>query len=193
MSRPPPDAPDTQPLPEAFAKRLIARASELDAADAATAAIADLRAAASEAGISNAAFDAALAEMRAADAPARPTVASRRVRRVWLGGGLVAFLVLAGIVLSRLVMPAGGGVALVTHTRVLQCIPSAQAAELMRPTLAGLPTVTLQAPTSAPRVLTIRGSRDQLRRAEAALDRIEESGAAACAAPAAAPLTDRSR
>ena len=51
-------------LPDALASRLLARASELDALRSDDLAIADLRAAAAEAGISGPAFDAALSELR---------------------------------------------------------------------------------------------------------------------------------
>src|SRR5688572_4542995 len=61
-----PTDPDTEVLPDALATRVLARASELDAAFA-TGTVANLRSAAVEAGISSRAFDAALAEVRAAD------------------------------------------------------------------------------------------------------------------------------
>ena len=71
MPRRSPAYPDSGVLPEAAAERLLARASELDAARRRGAAVSDLRAAAEEAGISPQAFDAALAELNESDAATR--------------------------------------------------------------------------------------------------------------------------
>lgn len=60
MNRPP-SRPDEEFVPERLRERLLERASEIDAREAR---VADLRAAATEAGISQRAFDAALEEMR---------------------------------------------------------------------------------------------------------------------------------
>lgn len=62
---------DAQRLPEEAARRLLARASELEAARGAELSVAELREAAREAGIAPSAFEQALAELRARDsAPA---------------------------------------------------------------------------------------------------------------------------
>ncbi len=60
MNRPP-SRPDDEFVPDRLRERLLERASELDAREAR---VSDLRAAATEAGISQRAFDAALEEMR---------------------------------------------------------------------------------------------------------------------------------
>ncbi len=60
MNRPP-SRPDEEFVPEPLRERLLERASEIDAREAR---VSDLRAAATEAGISQRAFDAALEEMR---------------------------------------------------------------------------------------------------------------------------------
>ena len=52
MQDPPPRDSDVERLPDAAAARLIERSSELDVAHAGSSAVADLRAAAAEAGIS---------------------------------------------------------------------------------------------------------------------------------------------
>ena len=69
--------PKLEVLSEPAAARLLARASELDATLAAGATLTDLRTAAAEAGISSGAFDAALAEMRAAEHAPAPDVTPR--------------------------------------------------------------------------------------------------------------------
>ena len=77
-------------LPEDAAHRLLARAVELDATRGTELTIAQLRAAAGEAGISNAAFDAALKEWLSADFT---TVAPRAAPSgipAWLGVQLAA-------------------------------------------------------------------------------------------------------
>lgn len=70
--------PNAEVLPDAVASRLLTRASELDAMHADSLNVADLRAAASEAGISEAAFEAALGELRRTGSAPLSDVRSRR-------------------------------------------------------------------------------------------------------------------
>jgi hypothetical protein len=96
---------DAERLPEAAARQLLKRASELEAKHGSEMSVADLRLAAREAGISTAAFEQALAELRAtspaASAPAVPA-RPRRLARFWpaalIFGGMLAILFLRLIV-----------------------------------------------------------------------------------------------
>ena len=103
------DRRDAERLPEAEARRLLQRASELEAARGAELSIAELRDAAREAGITSGAFDQALAELRERDlqtssgavpVPAR----TRRMTRLWLAAIVVATLL--SLFFIRLIAPA---------------------------------------------------------------------------------------
>ena len=99
---------DAERLPEEAARRLLQRASELEAARNTGLSVAELREAAREAGITPAAFDQALAELRSADsssAVATPTSRRWRFRPVLLGALALAGL-LSTLVLLRLIAPA---------------------------------------------------------------------------------------
>ena len=101
-SRTPSDR-DREVVPEQVATRLLERASEMDAARTSGSSVADLRAAAAEAGISAQSFDAALAELQrevtvgAAIAPKR----SRHRLLAWVLAAVV-LLPLGMLVVSRL-------------------------------------------------------------------------------------------
>lgn len=86
-------------LPDEIASRLLARASELDALRDDDLAVADLRAAAAEAGISAPAFDAALSELRRTGRVPTSVGVPRRRRGLRLGAAFVAgaTLIAAGI------------------------------------------------------------------------------------------------
>lgn len=92
--------PDAEIVPDALTKRVLARASELDALRRAGATVAELRAAATEAGISPEAFDAALAEMRADQSTqVSPNVRTRSRSKMLLVVALAAALA-AGLVFA---------------------------------------------------------------------------------------------
>jgi hypothetical protein len=92
---------DAVRLSEDAAAMLLARASQLDAANANHVSIAELRAAARTAGIAPDAFDQALAEFRAASAIATPS--KPRSRRPWVRPLVLAALLYAAFVFfSRL-------------------------------------------------------------------------------------------
>ncbi|HEX6051081.1 MAG TPA: hypothetical protein VFZ21_17495 [Gemmatimonadaceae bacterium] len=98
---------DAERLPEDAARRLLARASELEAARVTEMSVAELREAAREAGITPGAFEQALAELRAGDPAAAAGLASPRRRRpalLWpaalILGALLSILVL------RMLFPA---------------------------------------------------------------------------------------
>jgi hypothetical protein len=100
---------DDERLPEQAARRLLARASELEAARGAELSIAELREAAREAGIAPGAFEQALAELRERDSAA-PAAAGpvptrlRRLARFWPAALILATLL--SVLLLRLVSPA---------------------------------------------------------------------------------------
>ncbi len=103
----PDQARDAERLPEEAARRLLARASELEAARGTELSIAQLREAAHEAGITPGSFEQALAELRARDtvAVAGPASPKRRgLARFWpaalILGALLSILVL------RMLFPA---------------------------------------------------------------------------------------
>ena len=87
---------DAERLPQEAARRLLERASELEATRSAELSVAELREAAREAGITPGAFEEALAELRARDPVAAPT-GLRALARFWpaaliLGALLTYFL-----------------------------------------------------------------------------------------------------
>jgi hypothetical protein len=100
---------DAERLSEETARRLLARASELEAARGAELSVGELREAAREAGITSGAFEDALAEFRGRDSGARQAAVAiptwRRVGRFW-----PAALILSGLLSTlvlRLLFPAG--------------------------------------------------------------------------------------
>lgn len=183
MPHRPPADPAAELVPAAVAARLFARASELDAAGSGGAPLSQLRAAAAEAGISARAFEAALAEGRAAGEVGESVVPAphRRLSRGrLLAAALITVLVIGALAVTRPWASAGVGPPVVEEAFLLRCLSPGEAAELVRPLL-GLRTNTVViSPEHAPRVLTIRGTPDQLREVRALLDRYEAAGSAAC-------------
>jgi hypothetical protein len=195
MSNRPPRQPDQHRLPEPVAERLLARASELDAADRGGSAVADLRAAAVEAGISAHAFDVALTEIQGAER-ARLAVATfqprpRRRMRL-LATVAAASIAVGGLALSRMLLPAEAAVrsapATVEEAILLRCLSPGEAAELIRPLLRDRHASVVISPARAARVLTVRATPEQMQRVRAALDRYEGTGSPACTTgPVVAP------
>ena len=185
MHRKPPTERDTEVLADPVAVRLLARASELDAAFRSGAAVADLRVAATEAGISPRAFDAALAELHGAEqapVPAETGEVTKRPRRWALAGvsGLItagALMLILGTAVSRTVAPAIPP--MVEQAFLLRCLAPGEAAELVRPLL-GLRTNSVAYSPIAPRVLTVHATPEQLREVRSVLDEHEVPGSAAC-------------
>ena len=85
---------DAERLPEEAARRVLARASELEAARGAELSVAELREAAREAGIASGAFEQALAEVRARDPATRGPAPTRlrRLARFWPAALILAVL-----------------------------------------------------------------------------------------------------
>ena len=98
---------DAERLPEEAARRLLERASELEAARSAELSVAELRAAAREAGIAPSAFEQALAEYRRADPSSLATAAlapQRRLARFWPAA--LALATLLSVSVLRLLFPS---------------------------------------------------------------------------------------
>lgn len=175
---------DAERLPESLARQVLARASELDAAQRSNATVAELRAAAEEAGISAPAFDAALEELRGAP-PALPSPAPRRATRWWISGlaaaGALFFLMMLFVIPARVAVrvPSTAAAQMTEQTFQLRCLGPDEAAALVRPLL-NLSENTVQTSPRTPRVLTVKGTPEQLRDVRAVLDKLEGSGTGAC-------------
>ena len=98
---------EAERLPEEAARRLLARATELEAARSADLSVAELREAAREAGITPGAFEQALAEFRGAhpsSVQAPRSARWRRLARLWPAALVLAALL--SFVMLRLIAPA---------------------------------------------------------------------------------------
>ena len=161
-----PDSPEPELLPQSAARQLLERAGQIDAESTS---IDTLRAAAREAGISEAAFDAALLEMRGNVAP-RSTANVPRSRKGMLIGLGAGILLMAGLMASYVIPRAAGSSRGVASAETLvRCVPMPTATEIARSTLG--PNVQIRvAPGS--RVLRIDGafSQEDLQRLQGALD-----------------------
>jgi hypothetical protein len=191
----PAEPPGTELVPESVAAHLLARAGELDAAAAAAAVpVAELRAAAVEAGISERAFEAALVEWRQAGAArGRPHGRGwRRRLRVGLLAAVAAVLLAGGaFAVSSARRRAGrppqagapqAGAPQVDERFIMRCLGPGEVVGLVRQ-LGRLPPgvhAMVLDPTFAPRVLNLHGTRAQLNRARALLHEYEGAGASGC-------------
>jgi type II secretory pathway component GspD/PulD (secretin) len=169
--------PDAEVLPAPVAERLLKRASELDAARTAGTAVAELRSAAAEAGISVDAFDAALGELQKADQGPSPVsaVATRRWRRLFFGLAGVGAIVLAAatiVIPTRLVAPAAA--TMVEHIIQLNCLSADKALGLIRPLLTD-PANTIVRPGNSSSTLIVRATPEQLRNVRSAIDQVDNA------------------
>jgi hypothetical protein len=165
-----PREPDRETLPAKVAERLLARASELDATGLST--VTQLRAAATEAGISSAAFDAALAELRNANAQrdlVAPTPPRRSGIRRFAAGITVVVVGLLLLTSRRATAPDVGAVPMHNESLLLRCISAGEAAEMARSVL-DLPRNSLE---YANRRLTVHGTSAQIAELRATIDRHE--------------------
>ena len=170
---------EREALPNQLSERLLARAAELDAAQRVGANIAELRAAAAEAGISSAAFDTALDELRASQQAPAVQAPRQRPRIGGLALGLLAVILVGSFAIGRAVVPAP--LPTIEESFLLRCLPVGEAAELVRPMLEPNAGMVMASPTSAPRVLRVRTTPDQMPVVRAMLDRQD---GAACQLPA---------
>jgi hypothetical protein len=172
---------DRQILPDPVATRVLERASELEALRRAGASVADLRAAAVEAGISESAFEEALGEIQRAESAGAPEV--RRPTRLRLGiAASVASLALlfAALFVIPRVAPAPESPAAVVNekTFTLRCIPANEAASMLRPILVQSGTISFS--MRIPTELKITGTREQLLQAEWILAERDVPGSPSC-------------
>ena len=144
--------PDAELLPEAMTARVLTRASELDALRRAGASIADLRAAATEAGISPQAFDDALAELRNSEGAQVATVAPRRTRLKAIVAVVALLIGLALYAIARTVVPTN--VTTVVERLGMRCLTPAQVGELVRPVV-DPKTTNISFSDASPGVFTI--------------------------------------
>jgi len=173
--------PDAEVLSARVAERLLKRASELDAVRNSGTAVAELRAAAAEAGISADAFDAALGELQKADQAPSPVsaVSTRRWRRLFFGLAGVGAIVLA---LATIVIPmrsvAPATTNMVQQTIQLNCLSADKALELIRPLLTD-PANTIVRPGNSSSTLIIRATPEQLQNVRSALAQVDNAQACA--------------
>jgi hypothetical protein len=181
---------DPEVLSEPTAARLLARASELDELRRAGSTVAELRAAAAEAGISAPAFDAALTELQAAGQAPLPDVKKPpRPRLLALAaGGVVAF-----VFVSRMLFPGSGAAEpparMVEESILLRCLSPSEAADLVRPLLR-TNGGTAASDRAGRNVLTISATPEQLERVRSTIAEHEREGSIACTirpAPSATP------
>jgi hypothetical protein len=172
--------PETQGLiPDSAAAQLLKRAVEIDTRRGMSVSIADLRAAAVEAGISTAAFDDALAELRAreAQALAKPQQA-RQWRRLGIAGLTVTVLA-AAFVVVRLLSPASVQVVEVEQSFSLQCLGTQDAIVQVRDAVG--PDGTISVTRAAPHILRVRATPPRMRDVQSLLGRIDGPQSPACA------------
>ena len=158
---------------EPLATKLLARASELDAAAVGRSSVSELRAAALEAGISPAAFDEALAEMH--------SVRPRRRRLRYAALALLALLAASTVVIlqrSVAISSVASAGQIVEEALPLRCLSPADAAALIRPLLGKRSSVVFTV-TGASRVITVRATPEEMLEAKSTLDQ-QESAATAC-------------
>ena len=168
--------PDAEVLSASVAERLLKRASELDAVRSTGTAVAELRAAAAEAGISADAFDAALGELqKAEEAPPPVSARNRRWRRRFFGlaaAGAVALFAAMIVVPSYLVVRTTDN--MVEYTLPLNCLSGDKTLDLIRPLLKE-PANTIALPSNSSRTVIIRATPDQMRSVRAALDQADKA------------------
>jgi hypothetical protein len=171
------DSPPSELLTQAAARQLLERAGEIDYESTSVDA---LRVAALEAGISRAAFEAALAEMRSK--PAVPATSQTRwsTKRWLIGIGTVAMLLSA---VTMVVMPVAVERSDLTTGEVyVKCLPTETAIELSR-TILG-PNSEISMPKGS-RVFRISGSVDEMKRFQEAIESAEKTATSCTNAPPA--------
>jgi hypothetical protein len=180
--------PEFDRLPDHLAKRVLARASEIDAAGAA---VTDLREAAREAGISPAAFEAALAEVQDVPVPVRKETPRAAPPRRWFSGavvggvGMLLFLIMA-VFIPRAVQragPASDEVAISEQIFRLNCISGNEAGLLVRPVIKSPYGQVTISPQGSPQAMVVRGTAEELQAVKALLEQRDGVPGQACAVP----------
>jgi hypothetical protein len=179
--------PDGQVLSESIRERLLRRASELDAARSGTR-MADLRAAAAEAGISPAAFDEAVAELHLADEASAPApLQGSRARSRFLRISVAVMVGLVAIGVLRMVIPmetqAVSTGAIVEQSFVLRCLSTPDAADLIRTNLRGSTGASVITRGNASRIITVRATNAEIERVKQMLEENDGVGSTACTVP----------
>lgn len=173
-------------LPEQVAARLLERASELDAAQAAhSVELTALRAAADEAGISERAFNQALAELEAGSRTPAPGGKLEKTRRRGSLAVVAAAMVVGMLFVSRLVLPgpqrvsspAAAAPAMIDMSYTMPCTPSVEALNRMRTGLGRANLIRLRGES---RVLEVRATPAQHREIKAMLARLASDGTLTC-------------
>ena len=168
---------DSEILPDPVATRVLARASELETLRRAGASVAELRAAALEAGISESAFEEALGEIQRAEAAGVPDVRRPTASRLRIAVTVATVvLFLAGIFVGLRTVP--GPASVVEETFTLRCLPANEAASMLRPVL--VQTGTISFSMRIPTELKITGTPQQLEQARAILAEQDAPGSASC-------------
>lgn len=177
-------------LPDAEAARLLARASEIDAAGGPGRSLDELRSAALEAGISSRAFDAAVGELRDGQQPAA-LVRARAPASQWRRfSKVLSFWALTIVVPLALITARGGrsrpsrtpARGLTREAIMLRCLPATEAVELLKPVL-GAPGNSLRNSDQTPRTLIVIATPEQLTRVHAVIDQAEQMRDGSCTAP----------
>jgi hypothetical protein len=151
-------SPKNELLSQAAARRLLERAGEIDSD---TTSLETLRAAAREAGISEAAFETALSEIRSA--PVQPAVPPSK-RRLILTISAAAVLLLAAIpfVVIPRIAPSPRPEVMTDHNVVVECLPMKLAQDIAQ-TMLHLEGNEVQMSRGS-RTLRVRANEDQMTR-----------------------------
>ena len=189
MPRRDPAEPNRGTLPTASAERLLERASHLEAARAGEVSVAELRAAAAEAGISAASFEAALAELEAGEAQLAPRSGRPARRRVpgWIAGAVVTGVLAVAVFVTfavRIPVAASPVVPMVEEAILLRCLTPGEAGELVRSLVLDRASTVRSGPATAPRVIVVRTTPAQMERVKAVLAKRDGADGGACAVPA---------
>jgi hypothetical protein len=178
---------DPDRLSKSSADRLLRRASELDAARQANSSIAELRAAATEAGISAQAFDAALAELQrsqVAHVPAPPPRFGLRPRRWVVAGSISVVMILGGIAVTLAGATSDmemGPTSLREELIELRCLTPLGAADLLRTVLNEKWDRVIASGNPDSRTVKVLTTPQQLEKAKALLEKHDGPGSTACA------------
>ena len=173
-------SPDRELLPQTAARQLLERAGQIDADSTS---VDTLRAAAREAGISDAAFEAALVEMRgkmAKQAEVQPPRTRNRLLMT-LGVAAVLFAAAALVVIPRAAGPADSDV--VDREILVKCLPMNMAQQIAHSTLLPYPGSEVRM-SEGSRILRVRATAEQVKTLESTFESIARQQTSCDNAPA---------